>query len=292
MAMFDVSFFSQSLNRLVRVSVLLPTDQGPFLEKADKQPFKTLYLLHGMTGSRDSWFRAEALWDISNAYNLAIVMPSGENSFYCDSATTNRNVGTFISRELVEFTRLSFPLSRERKDTFIGGYSMGGFGAMVNGLRYSETFGWITVFSSALIKKLILRADEEPGLDYFTRIQYQNMFGLNQIEDFDGSDCDYENLAKKLADSGKEKPRIYMDCGTEDHSLYAANLAFKDTLIGLGYDVTWDSRPGGHDMKFWNDSLYKAVDFLPVEKLEYAPNSPSVRYKNKMNAAMTRKMTE
>lgn len=183
MASFDVSFFSQSLNRTVRINVLLPTDQGPYLEKSDKLPFKTLYLLHGMTGSRDSWFGAESLWNISCEYNMAIVMPSGENSFYCDSETANRNVGTFISKELVEFTRNSFPLSCRCEDTFIGGLSMGGFGAMVNGLRYSETFGYITAFSAALIKKLILRADDEPGLDYFTRIQYQNMFGMKQIED-------------------------------------------------------------------------------------------------------------
>lgn len=292
MALFDVSFFSQSLNRQTRIYVLLPTDQGPYLEKTDKIPFKTLYLLHGMTGSRDSWFGSESLWKISCEYNMAIVMPSGENSFYCDSETTNRNIGTFVSKELVEFTRNSFPLSHKREDTFIGGLSMGGFGALVNGLRYPEIFGYITAFSAALIKKLILLADDEPGLDYFTRIQYQNMFGLKQIQDFEGSDCDYESLAKRLADSGKEKPKIYMDCGTEDYSLYAANLVFKDMLVQLEYEVTWDSRLGGHDMKFWNDSFRKAVDFLPVERLEYAPDSPIMRRLSKMNAAMTQKMTE
>ena len=160
------------------------------------------------------------LWDLARQYRMAVVMPSGENSFYCDSALTGNYYGTFIGRELVEFTRNSFPLSDRREDTFIGGLSMGGFGAIVNGLRNPETFGYITAFSSALIKRLILRADEEEGLDFFTRIQYQSMFGLERIEDFEGSDCDYEALARKLALSGEKKPVIYMDCGTEDVSLY------------------------------------------------------------------------
>lgn len=292
MAFFDVQFFSQALNRSVRVSVLLPTDQGAYLETEPKKPFPTLYLLHGMTGSQDSWLGAETLWSIAQSYRLAVVMPAGENSFYCDSALTGGNYGTFIAKELVEFTRNSFPLSRKREDTWIGGLSMGGFGAMVNGLRNPETFGYITSFSAALIKQLILRADDVPGLDYFTRVQYQSMFGLERIEDFAGSDCDYEALAEKLAASGKEKPVIYMDCGTEDVSLYRANAEFKDKLLALQYDVTWDSRPGGHDMNFWNDSLRKVAEFLPLEKLAFSDNSPTVRRLAHMNEAMTRKMTE
>lgn len=63
-------------------------------------------------------------------------------------------------------------------------------------------------------------------------------------------------------------------------------------LVQLGYEVTWDSRLGGHDMKSWNGSFRKAVEFLPVEKLEYAPDSPIMRRLSKMNAAMTQKMTE
>lgn len=292
MARFDISFFSQSLNRAVRISALMPTDQGAYLEKKEKAPFPTLYLLHGMTGSRDNWVETEALWKIADQYHIAIILPSGENSFYCDSETTGRNFSTFVGQELVEFTRNTFPLSRKREETFIGGFSMGGFGAFINGLRYPETFGCITAFSAALIKKLILRADDEPGLDFFTKIQYESMFGLKQIQDFDGCDCDYETLAKQLADSGKEKPKIYMDCGTEDVSLYAANVKYKDELIALGYDVTWNSRPGRHDAAFWNDSLYCTAKFLPIERLEYAPDSELLRRQMRISEAQTRKMTE
>ena len=221
---------------------------------------------------------------------MAIIMPNGENSFYADSPLTGAAYGRFVSQELVKFTRNTFPLSRKREETFIGGLSMGGYGAIVNGLRNPETFGYITAFSSALIKRLILRADEEEGLDYFTRIQYQNMFGLKKIQDYEGSDWDYDALAQRLAASGKVMPKIYMDCGTEDISLYKANLDFKDLLLELGYDVTWDSRPGLHDNVFWNDSLKKAADFLPIEKLEYTQDSFINRKLKTMNEAMTQKM--
>ncbi len=291
MAFSTIHFFSQVLNRSVSCNVLLPTDQAAYIEK-DPKPFKTLYLLHGMTGSCDTWLGAGKLWQIAREYELCIVMPSGENMFYADSDLSGNRFGTFVGKELVEFTRRTFPLSDKREDTFVGGMSMGGFGALCTGLRYPETFGYITAFSAALIKKLILRADDEPGLDYFTRTQYQTMFGLSKIEDFSGSDNDYESLAKRLASSGKVKPQIYMDCGTEDISLYKANAAFKDELRSLGFSVSWDSRPGGHDMNFWNDSFVKAAEFLPVEKLEFAPESETAKRLKKMNDAMTRKMLD
>ena len=68
-------------------------------------------------------------------------MPSGENKFYVDNPVSNEMYGTFIGKELVDFTRRSFPLSRNREDTYIGGLSMGGFGSIVNGLQNPETFG-------------------------------------------------------------------------------------------------------------------------------------------------------
>ena len=292
MAFFNIEFFSQALNRTVGCKVLLPADQDAYIESGDTSPLPTLYLLHGMTGSSSSWQSTGNLWRLSREYRVCIVMINGENSFYSDSSLINRPFSRFIEEELVDFTRRVFPLSHKREETFIGGLSMGGFGAFCCGLRSPQTFGCITAFSSALIKKLILRADDEEGLDYFTRRQYQTMFGLEKIEDFNGCRSDYEALAEAVAAGNGPMPKVYMDCGTEDVSLYRANLAFKDKLISLGFDVTWDSRPGGHDMDFWNDSLIKAFQWLPIQKLTLNPDGERARQLKRMNDAMTRKMTE
>ena len=94
----------------------------------------------------------------------------------------------------------------------------------------------------------------------------------------------------QLAASGKEKPRFYLDCGTEDVSLHRANSDFKDLLLNLDYEVVWDSCPGLHDRAFWNVSLKKAMDFLPVEKLDYRSDSPALKAMHVMNSAMVEKM--
>lgn len=104
-----------------------------------------------------------------------------------------------------------------------------------------------------------------------------------------GSGWDYEALAERLAESGTPKPRIYMDCGTEDISLYRANTAFKDKLLTLGFDVTRDIRLGGHGMTFWGNSLRKEAEFLPVDKLELAPDSLRAVQLKRMNDAMLKR---
>ena len=264
MAFATFNFFSKSLMRTVPINVVIPTDKivFPGMPVPEKKPFKTLYLLHGILGNYTDWVNGTRIQALANDNNLCVVMPSGENKFYCDSEISGDRYGKFIAEDLVEFTRDTLPLSRKREDTFIGGLSMGGFGSIFNGLRHPETFGCITALSSALIKEKILSASNEPGHDFFTRRQYETLFGVDKIEDYAGSENDYEALADKLKNADN-KPKIYMACGTED-SLFDANVAFKDKLIEDGFDVTWEKGPGVHNWVFWDAYIEKAINWLPL----------------------------
>ena len=264
MAFATINFFSKSLMRTVPINVVIPTDKivFPGMPVPEKKPFKTLYLLHGVLGNYTDWVNGTRVQALANDNNLCVVMPSGDNKFYCDSDISGDRYGKFIAEDLVSFTRDTFPLSHNREDTFIGGLSMGGFGSIVNGLRHPEIFGCITALSSALIKDKILQAVNEPGHDFFTRRQYETMFGVDKIEDYIGSVNDYEALADGLKDA-KVKPKIYMACGTED-SLFDANVAFKDKLLADGFDLTWEEGPGVHDWAFWDAYIEKAIKWLPL----------------------------
>ncbi len=266
MAIATLNFFSRSLNRTVTVNAVIPSDKYimGMKTKLQKGPFRTLYLLHGLLGNYTDWITSSQVQRVANKHNLAVVMPSGDNKFYCDSSVTGDMYGEFVSRELVEFSRNTFNLSRDYEDTYIGGLSMGGYGAIINGLRASDTFSRIAAFSSALIKDRILSSTDKHGLDFFTRTQYMAMFGLEKIEDFAGSDCDYDYLAEKVANEstrGGRRPKFYISCGTEDH-LYDVNFKFKEKLISLGYDVTWVAEIGGHSWDFWNRHIELSMEWL------------------------------
>ena len=273
MALLHCNFMSRSLGRPVPIQVVLPTDKmaGP-QGQAPQGPFKTLYLLHGIFGDETDWVCGTRLQSWAQDRNLAVVMPAGENSFYVDNPRASRLYGTYIGKELVDFTRRTFPLSAKREDTFIGGLSMGGFGAIVNGLQNPETFGAVCALSSALILDSMMENKEYTDFLMTNKGYYESVFGdLDQVR---GSDMDYDALAEKVA---KEpvKPRFYMACGTED-GLIGVNRAFRDHLQGLGFDVTYEEGPGVHDWYFWDKYILKAMEWLPVDRPEQGISSGHV----------------
>ena len=153
MALMEVNFFSKALMRPVTMNVILPADKVFFGEETEEEnkPFKTLYLLHGVMGNYTDWVTGTCIKRWAEEKNLAVVMPSGANMFYMDHPNANENYSEFIGKELVKITRRMFPLSHKKEDTFIAGLSMGGYGAIRNGLKYHDTFGYIIGLSSALI---------------------------------------------------------------------------------------------------------------------------------------------
>lgn len=83
MAIFHAEFFSKCLMRLVDVDICLPIED--LVEPQPQEgPFPTLYLLHGYTGRSEDWLHGSCIAELSRQYGIAVVMPSGENSFYED----------------------------------------------------------------------------------------------------------------------------------------------------------------------------------------------------------------
>lgn len=274
MALLQCNFFSKSLMRTVPIQVVLPTDKMVFSEEpqAEPKPFKTLYLLHGIFGNYTDWVSGTRLQSWASDRDLAVVMPSGDNSFYVDNKKSGNLYGTFISEELVEFTRRSFPLSRRREDTFIGGLSMGGFGSIVNGLQHPETFSAVCALSSALILEGLMEHKEYTDNIFTNRGYYESVFG--ELDRVIGGENDYNRLAEQAAEAGP-KPKFYMACGTED-GLIHSNRAFRDKLQTLGYDVTWEEGPGVHDWQFWDAYILKAMEWLPLNGVRQGVSSGHV----------------
>lgn len=274
MALIQCNFFSKSLMRTVPINVVLPTDKVLFPGQAapEEKPFKTLYLLHGIFGNYTDWVNGTRLQAWAEERNLAVVMPSGDNSFYVDNKKSGNLYGTYIGEELVEFTRRSFPLSRKREDTFIGGLSMGGFGSIVNALQHPETFSAVCALSSGLVLDRVDEPMEYTDNIFTNRGYYESLFG--DLDKVKGGVNDYNALAEKLADSDI-KPKFYLACGTED-DLITPNYAFRDHLKSLGFDVTWEEAPGGHDWYFWDKFILKSMEWLPLEDISKGVSSGNI----------------
>ncbi len=259
MALLQVSYLSKALFRTVPLYVILPSDKIDYrtfdYANGRTKKFKTLYLLHGLLGDCSDWVNGTRIRRWAEEKNLAVVMPSGDNAFYIDYPKTKNNYSDFIGRELVEVTRNMFPLSDKREDTYIAGLSMGGYGALRNGIVYSDTFSHVAGFSSA--------AHIFDGKEHDARLMDESaIFG--DIKKAAKTDHNMTVAFDNLITENRPVPKFYISCGTED-GLYEANVDFKVFLIRKGADVTWDEEKRGHDWDFWDSQIKKVLDWLPLE---------------------------
>jgi len=263
MALIEMTIMSKSLMRNVPVDVVLPVDKMLQPGEGDRgdKPFKTLYLLHGIFGSSKSWLAESRIKSYAEEKNLAVVMPSGDNGFYVDNPASYNLYGQYVGEELVELTRKMFPLSRNREDTFIAGLSMGGFGALRNGLKYCETFGSIAALSSGLILDQAQTMSYDDPHIIRNRGYFESCFG--DLKKALKSDNNPEELIRNL--DHDKIPSLYLACGTEDF-LIDNNRAFRDFLQNAGVDHTYEEGPGIHDWKFWDKYIARVLEWLPLEE--------------------------
>lgn len=275
MAIIEVNFISKCLMRTVTFNAIIPVDKfGPQAANAEQKPLKTLYLLHGIFGNYTDWVNGTRIQAWAEANDLAVIMPSGENRFYLDDEKSGELYGEFIGKELVEFTRKLFPLSDKREDTFIAGLSMGGYGAIRNGLKYAENFGCVIGLSAALVHDTWKDADNSAPIFTFRRNYYEAIFG--EYDKVKGSDKDPKALLLKLKEEGRPVPKMYLCCGTED-GLVTANRDFRDFLNENGVDLTYVEGPGKHDWVFWDTYIKKVLDWLPLDRTGAGINSGNVK---------------
>ena len=262
MAIFQTDFYSESLTKHMNVKVIIPNDVTPEMIQGNEnynRNMKTLYLLHGYSGSSNAWITGSNIEEMAIKYNLAVVMPSGDNSFYLDAKGRGRSYCQYVGKELVEYMNKTFGFSDKKEDTYIGGISMGGFGAIHTGLYFPNTFGKVVGLSSALIIHNI----KDIEVDYVDQIAdyhyYESVFGdLNKLEE---SDNNPEYLVHKLKKAGEEIPPIYMACGTEDF-LIEENRSFYSFLKEEKVAVDYIESPGVHDWAFWNKYLEPSIQWL------------------------------
>lgn len=257
MVLFRGDIKCKSLQRRTSISVILPSDNIHFLQDTEEivpKPYRTLYLLHGLYGSDDIFLANTSIQKFAEDNGIAIVIPCGDNSFYVDNPKAHAYYGEYVGQELLDITRNIFPLSDKREDTFIAGFSMGGYGAIRNGLKYSKNFSKIGMISAALITDEISSyADDSNVLR--SRNFYESVFGdLDKVENTDAD-------PKYLIENCEDIPDIYMACGIDDF-LFAKNAEFYKYLKSKDIETTFVGDDGEHTWEFCDKYIKEFIKTL------------------------------
>lgn len=251
MALAELKFFSETLGVQSSIYAVIPqsSNTGEIgIGKASAQQYKCMLLLHGLSDDNSIWLRRTSIERYAAQYNMAVIMPSADKSFYTDMKYGSAYY-TYIAKEVPRIASEFFKLSNRREDWFVAGLSMGGYGALKIGLRECDRFCAAASLSGVVDIKAFASSDRR---DVFIPI-----FG-KEINIPDDDDLFY--LTKKNEDN-PERPRIYMGVGTEDY-LYADNRKMKSHLENLNYDFVYRESPGVHCWEFWDEYIQYALKWF------------------------------
>lgn len=151
------------------VSVYLP----PGYAEETERRYPVLYLLHGYSGTDESWFGEEAFWDARGAADRAmssdaaepmiIVMPNCYNRFggcmYVNSAATGY-WEDYIADDLVAYIDEHYRTIPDRAARGLAGHSMGGYGVLLIGMHRPEVFSALYSLSACCLNEYAPRGGE------------------------------------------------------------------------------------------------------------------------------------
>jgi enterochelin esterase-like enzyme len=218
--------------------------------------YPTLYLLHGSPGSEYDWIRggkavqsADTLIGHGEIPELIMIFPdgngrSGETSEWGNSFDQKQLVENFVALDLVRFIDQKYRTIPTPGYRAIGGFSMGGFGAMNIAVHHPAIFG--SVISLA---------------GYYTA--EGSIWGQNTAY------IQANSPASVLpVNPHAWKLRIFLGAATKDQPYYADTQQFILELKALHLAYTFDLENGYHTWSIWEAQLYHALIWLQWREAE------------------------
>jgi len=217
--------------------------------KADRR-YPVIYLLHGLSGHYDNWISKTMLVEYAAQANAIVVTPEGGDGWYTDGGPNqSEKWESYIVQELIPEIDRRFRTIPTREKRAIAGLSMGGYGSLKFGLKYSDKFILAGSFSGAL-KAAEYTERSFPGAIGKT---VEHIYGPLGSPSRKANDL-FELLRNQTADSTKKLPFIYMDCGTEDF-LFQDSRDFVYLLIEKKVPHEYRELPGAHTWQYWDKQV-------------------------------------
>jgi S-formylglutathione hydrolase FrmB len=259
----NIVFDAPSVGRSMRFNLVLPAGYG-----TSNKRYPVLYLLHGYGGFYMGWIDDGAA-DHASAYDLIVVVPDSGNSWYANWAVSTdgkkNNWEDYIIKDIVDYVDSHYRTIDRREGRAIGGLSMGGYGAMVLGLRNPDMFCSISTFSGALGygRKYAERVkNNEPVSPFGPRPDWMSDFDVPGFGTYSErsprgnivttiEQAEAIDPFKLVTGLDKSKlPDIYIVCGRSDF-LFEDNKAFAKHLRDNNITHTSRVSEGAHDHDYW-----------------------------------------
>lgn len=233
----------------VNFNVILPHDYA-----GSARRFPVLYLLHGYTGHYSDWVTRTHLIDYAKPYEEIIIMPEDQNGWYVDNyADPKLGWQSYIIDDLIPYVDSHYRTVASRKGRAIAGLSMGGYGAMLLGLKYHQLFAAVASLSGVL-------ASAEPAFE--EALPVSNSIHTVIEEDFGP----LNNPQRRANDPFElireipitELPDLYLAIGSSDE-LLQMNRDFVKILSEYRIPYHYCEVPGKHEWPVWDSQVQRVL---------------------------------
>ncbi len=232
-----IEVYSAKMKRNIKNVVVVPMQYyaGP-----KDQRYPVLYLLHGAWGCYSDWPKKANLEQLSSQYNVIIVCPDGQDSWYFDSPIDPKmQFETYVSKELVSYIDSHYRTYATPLMRAISGLSMGGHGALWLAWRHPDVFNSCGSMSGGVdITKF-------PG-----KWKIPDRLGKYEENKAVWAEHSVINLVPTL----KPGQNIIIDDGRDD-IFYEVNCNLHDALLKQNIPHDFTIRPGKHTWTYWVNSL-------------------------------------
>ena len=235
----DVTFHSAALGREETYRVIAPVAIKP------GEPVRVIYLLHGNGQGFREWSLYSRAADWARQ-GFVLVMPEGHSSYFMDAVTpASDRYEDFVTKDLpADAERGLGPVTREER--VIAGVSMGGFAALVLGMKHPEEYGFVGALSPPVDAA-------ERG---FRLQRWQQYWGFRRIFGPMGSAtrrADDPFVIVRGVDAAR-MPFIYLGVGRSE-PLREPVERFDRALTQAEVRHEFEEQPGGHNWGQWGSQL-------------------------------------
>ena len=222
-------------------------------------------MLHGYGGSIEEVDRLFPLEEYALKYQILIVVPELGNTFYLDrkdvDGKNNFVISRFLGEELPAYLKKEF-VTKEDAEVILGGYSMGGFGAMLHGINSANNYEAIISVSGAFVATEIAFGSDFAVGTYKQRKEAFDVFMIKDGEVLVDDIKRNPEAAVRQIENVKRLPKIVLTCAKED-VWYSTTQRMRMELMkrGILFDY-YEIVGGGHDFKEFNQGFRFAFNVL------------------------------
>ncbi|MBX3242142.1 MAG: hypothetical protein KIT80_14225 [Chitinophagaceae bacterium] len=228
------------------ICVFVPPDAGNYSD------IPVVILLHGVYGSAWSWaygtgvhLQAAQMIAKKEIPPMIIAMPSdglwGDGSGFLPHH--GYDFEKWIAEDVPAVLQEAISGISDRSPFFIGGLSMGGFGALRIGVKYGKHFMAVSAHSS-ITSLSQLKLFVEEGID-----------GYRQTDETD------EDVLLTIKKYRRQLPYLRFDCGVDD-LLIEHNRYLHTQLTELEIEHVYEENPGGHEWAYWEKHISDSLIFF------------------------------